>query len=264
MQSYHRFFFLLLYCWVPLLTLAQQERILIHAHNDYHQRKPFYQAYAQHVYSIEADVFVTDKGAVLVGHDLHELQDNRTLESMYITPIVHAFASNGGRAWAASDDRFVLLIDLKTPAAITLQPVVDLIAMHPEVFDENVNPYAVSVVISGDMPNPVDFDNFPRFISFDGRLGVDYTAEQLERVAFVSAPFSSYASWDGKGMLTERDRDKVAAAVKKVHGLSKKIRFWGTPDGVTAWNTLYEMGIDIINTDQVEHCVEFFRCKPLR
>lgn len=245
-------------CWAPLHVDAQQDRVLIHAHNDYHQRVPFYQAYAQQVYTIEADVFATDSGTILVGHDWHELHPSRTLESLYIQPIVDIFAQHGGRAWSGSESRFVLLIDLKTPADVTLGNVISLIAKHPEVFDETVNPYAVTVVISGAMPDPAQFADIPAFIAFDGRLDVTYTPDQLERVAFISAPFSSYAKWNGKGALIDKDRKQVAAAIDKAHALGKKIRLWGTPDGVTAWNTLHKMGVDIINTDQIERCAAFF------
>ena len=244
-------------CWAVLSVNAQEERVLIHAHNDYHQRVPFYQAYAQQVYAIEADVFAVDE-ALLVGHDQEELQLHRTLEALYIKPIVDVFASNGGRAWKGSDDRFVLLIDLKTSAESTLQQVVDLIADYPDVFDEQVNPHAVSVVISGAMPAPEAFVDFPRYIRFDGRLGMPYTEDQLERLAFISAPFSGYAKWNGKGALINTDRQQVAAAIDEAHELGKKIRFWGTPDGITAWNTLHKMGVDIINTDRIERCTEFF------
>jgi len=255
---YLRFLGLWLVGWLPLFAVAQQDRVLIHSHNDYHQRVPFYQAYAQQAYTIEADVFATDDGRILVGHDWNELQPQRTLETLYVKPIIDVFTLHGGRAWAGSDSRFVLLIDLKTPAATTLRPVVELIAKHPQVFDETVNPYAVTVVISGDMPSPEAFNDFPPFIWFDGRLGVDYTAEQLERVAFISAPFSSYAAWNGKGALIDREKKQVADAIEKAHGWGKKIRFWGTPDGITAWNTLHKMGVDIINTDRIERCTEFF------
>lgn len=251
-------------CWVMAGAEAQEERVLIHAHNDYHKRVPFYQAYAQRAYAIEADVFAVD-GAVLVGHDREELQSQRTLESLYIKPIVDIFTSNGGRAWATSDDRFVLLIDLKTPATTTLQQVVNIIANYPNVFDERVNPHAVTVVISGAMPDPTAFANFPAYIWFDGRLGTAYTEDQLKRVAFVSASFSGYATWDGTDALTDKDNQRVTEAIDAVHGMGKKIRFWGTPDGAVAWTTLYGMGVDIINTDQIERCTQFFReRKPLR
>src|SRR5690606_16399846 len=129
---------------------------------------------------------------------------------------------------------------------------------YPEVFDETVNPYAATVVISGAMPDPVSFADFPSFIQFDGRLGVEYTEDQLKRVEFVSAPFSGYTRWNGKGTLIEKDKMQVSAAIEAAHRVGKKFRFWGTPDGVTAWNTLYAMGVDIINTDQIERCAAFF------
>ena len=244
-------------CWTMPRVEAQQRRVLIHAHNDYQQRVPFYQAYAQQAYTIEADVFAADS-TLLVGHDWGELQPHRTLDALYIKPIVEVFTSNNGRAWADSDDRFILLVDLKTSAATTLQQVIDLIAAYPNVFDESVNPYAVTVVISGAMPDPATFGDFPHYIQFDGRLGVDYNKDQLERVAFVSAPFSSYSKWNGKGALTDKDKKEVADAIGRAHGLGKKIRFWGTPDGITAWNTLDKIGVDIINTDQIERCTDFF------
>ena len=39
-------------------TAVAERPILIHSHNDYRRRAPFWQAYAQQVYSIEADVFL--------------------------------------------------------------------------------------------------------------------------------------------------------------------------------------------------------------
>lgn len=230
----------------------------IHSHNDYHRRLPFYQAYAQRVQSIEADVFLTGSGHVLVGHDQGELRPDRTLEALYIQPIVSVFAANGGRPWPDSASRMVLLIDLKTSAAETLPAVVALLDRFPQVFDHRVNPAAVQVVISGDMPAPADFGRYPDYIWFDGRLDTSYTDVALARVAFFSMPFSAYARWDGDAAFAGPDRQRVQTAIDSAHRMGKPIRFWGTPDGCTAWHTFFHMGVDIINTDQVEQCAAFF------
>ena len=58
--------------------------MLIHSHNDYARRVPFYQAYAQQVSSIEADVFLHD-GQLLVGHDPEE--PNPALTFDYHVPV---------------------------------------------------------------------------------------------------------------------------------------------------------------------------------
>lgn len=69
---------------------AAQPPVLIHSHNDYAQRVPFYQAYAQQVSSIEADVFLHD-GQLLVGHDVEDLRADMTFEALYVEPIVTLF-----------------------------------------------------------------------------------------------------------------------------------------------------------------------------
>lgn len=75
------------------VTAAAERPVLIHSHNDYCRRAPFWQAYAQGVYSIEADVFLHD-GRLLVGHDVEDLSPDMTFESLYVEPIVTLFGRN--------------------------------------------------------------------------------------------------------------------------------------------------------------------------
>lgn len=246
---------LLIVC--PSITFAQQQ-ILIHSHNDYEQRVPFYQAYAQQVASIEADIYATNrKDELLVAHNKEDLAIAPTLDESYIKPIVALYKKNNGKAWENSDKTFILLIDLKTPANPTLDILVKKLKAYPEVFDPAANPYAVRVVISGDRPAPADFTKYPSFISFDGN-GLDYTSGQLKRIAMISLPFKDYSQWNGKGTMIRDEYNKVTKAIEAVHALDKPIRFWGTPDGVTAWNTFHNIGVDYINTDRVEACTDYF------
>lgn len=237
--------------------IQAQQRILIHSHNDYAQRVPFYQAYAQQAYSIEVDLFA-ENGVLLVGHDKEDLLPDATFDDMYLNPIVKLFKQNGGKAWKGSDDQLQLMIELKTPTTPTLDLVIDKLKAYPEIFDPQINPNAVKVVITGNVPKPSEFAKYPLFISFDGLIDESYTPEQLKRVALISPPFHEYAIWNGKGALKTNEKIKVEAAIKKAHDMGKPIRFWGTPNSVTAWNTLHQMGVDIINTDKVEACTDFF------
>lgn len=240
------------------IALAQYP-VRIHSHNDYTRRLPFYQAYAQQAYSIEADIYTgKTEGELLVAHDRHELEKAATLDELYIEPIVSLYKLNGGRAWRGSENALQLLIDLKTPVHPTLDWLIAKLDRYPEVFDPSVNPYAVRVVISGNRPAPSDFTKYPSCIRFDGRIDVDYTPAQLERIALISENFRKYSVWDGKGAMAVPEKEKVMAVTDKAHAWGKPMRFWGAPDGVVAWNTFYRMGIDFINTDKPEACADFF------
>lgn len=246
-------------CLLLSITLQAQQRVLVHSHNDYRQRVPFYQAYSQQVYSIEADVFITEEGDLIVGHDREELTFDADLESMYVLPLVKLFKQNGGKPWRNSDNNLQLMIDLKTPTEPTLTKVVEVFGRYPEVFDPSVNPNAAKVVITGNVPKPQDFVKYPSFILFDGQIDINYTDDQLERIALISEPFFKYARWNGKGAMVHGQKEKVQEVIDKAHSLDKPIRFWASPDGITAWNTQYAMGVNIINTDRVEKCIDFFR-----
>lgn len=238
--------------------IEAQERILIHSHNDYRQRVPFYQAYAQQVYSIEVDLFAKEDNQLLVGHDLEDLSEDSTFDDLYLNPLIKLFKQNGGRAWKDSDYLLQLMIELKSSTEPTLSIVVEKLKNYPDVFDPAVNPNAVRVVITGNVPNAKDFEKYPQFIFFDGQIDTDYTPKQLERIALISPPFFDYAKWNGKGSLKADEVKRVQTVIDKAHVLGKPIRFWGTPNSITAWNTLHTMGVDIINTDKVEACTDFF------
>lgn len=235
-----------------------QDRILIHSHNDYRQTVPFYQAYAQKTFSIEADVFL-EGGELLVGHEPEELSPLLNFQELYINPLVKLYERNGGTAWKGSKEPLQLVVELKSDTKPTLDKVIEVLDKHEHVFNPQANPNAVRVVITGKVPDPADFESYPDFIAFDGQVDIDYTDAQLKRIAMISPPFFEYADWNGKGTLTGADKKRVREVIDKVHRLGKPIRFWGTPEGVTAWNTFHRMGVDIINTDEVEEVTLFFK-----
>jgi alkaline phosphatase len=233
--------------------------VWIHSHNDYRQIAPFHLAYSQQAASIEADVFALDNpDTLLVGHDPVDLLTPLSFDEAYVKPLVALFKRNNGRAWKDSDKQLTLMVELKTPVDPTLNKVIALLSRYPDVFDTSVNPQAVRIVITGNTPEAEDFGRYPSFVLFDGSH-TNYTPEQLERVAMISLNFADYSHWNGKGSMVSREYDRVAEAIERAHAAGKPIRFWGTPDGVTAWNTFHTIGVDYINTDRPEACAAFFR-----
>lgn len=236
---------------------AAQPPVLIHSHNDYAQRVPFYQAYAQQVSSIEADVFLHD-GQLLVGHDVEDLRADMTFEALYVEPIVTLFARNGGRAFRDSDQTLQLMVELKSETDPTLRAVAALLGRWPEVFDPEVNPAAVRVAVTGRVPAPEAFDRYPRFLGFDGAWDADYTPEQLERIALISTNFRDFSQWNGKGTIIPAEKERLEQVIDRAHEQGKPVRFWNAPEGTTVYYTFYDMGIDYINTDNSEVCAAFF------
>lgn len=236
---------------------AAQPPVLIHSHNDYAQRVPFYQAYAQQVSSIEADVFLHD-GQLLVGHDVEDLRADMTFEALYVEPIVTLFARNGGRAFRDSDQTLQLMVELKSETDPTLRAVAALLGRWPEVFDPEVNPAAVRVAVTGRVPAPEAFDRYPRFLGFDGAWDADYTPEQLERITLISTNFRDFSQWNGKGTIIPAEKERLEQVIDRAHEQGKPVRFWNAPEGTTVYYTFYDMGIDYINTDNPEVCAAFF------
>ena len=239
------------------VTAFAQSPIMLHSHNDYTQAAPFWQAWSQKVHSIEADVFLTD-GGLLVGHDPENLSENLTFEALYVEPIVTVFERNGGHAWKDSEETLQLMVELKSDTERTLAAVCDLLSQRPDVFDPSVNPDAVRVVVTGNVPAPEDFGKWPEFIAFDGDAGTEYTPQQLERVALISADFSEYSQWNGNGSIIPAEYAKLTEVIEKAHSLGKPVRFWNAPEGVTVYYTFYNMGIDYMNTDHPETCAAFY------
>lgn len=218
-----------------------------HAHNDYEHTIPFWQAYDQQFGSIEADIYARN-GQLYVAHDSADISDSRTLNTLYIQPIVGKVRANKGKAYADASYGLQWLIDLKTPAAQSLPLLVQQLAEYPDVFGPNG---PVQVVVSGNTPAPEQFVQYPAWLQFDGRPGVVYTPEQLTHVGLISQAFPTYTRWNGKGLIVKKERDRIQAVIDQVHQQGKKIRFWATPDNVNTWKALMNLGVDYINTDNL-------------
>ena len=249
-----RILLLVLAALLPLSVAAQQP-VVLHSHNDYNRTAPFWEAYSQHCRSIEADVH-WHEGQLLVGHDVEDLKPENTFLRMYVDPIVRTFRANGGKMWAGSPDRLMLMVELKSPTEPELTEVIKVLEQFPDVF---CSPDGVQIAITGNTPAKEHFCDYPAWVGYDGDIRDEYTPEQLERVALVSNSFRMFAKkWNGKGRMIDPELDAVNAAIAKVHSWGKPIRFWEAPEGTTAYFTFWKLGVDIINTDKPAVASLFF------
>ena len=240
------------------INLQAQQQVLINSHNDYLREVPFYEAYSQHVYSVEADILDGHHDTLFVAHTIDQLSVSNTLEELYLNPIIRNFKINNNSPWKKSKDKLQLIIEIKSSTEPTLGILINKLKKYPNVFDQSVNPFAVRIVITGNVPDPDKFEQYPLFVSFDGNPEILYTSSQLKRIAFFSDSFKKYSVWNGKGAIITSEMNLIKHLVDRIHKLGKKIRFWDTPDGITAWYTYNHIGFDIINTDEPIECANFF------
>ena len=229
----------------------------IFAHNDYVQPVPFHLAYSQGAGYIEADVFLV-QNKLLVAHTDKEIDPRKTLEDLYLKPLNDQIGKNKGTAYADPKKTLTLMIDLKSEGITTLRQLVLELKKYPKLTATKT----LEVTVSGSMPDPARWKEFPAFIHFDGRPGIAYTPEQLNRVALISTSFTDQVKWNGKGILTAADRAKIEALQKEAHDKGKKLRFWAAPDFSNAWLVLMDLKTDILNTDHVTELNTFLKDLP--
>nr|WP_249665291.1 alkaline phosphatase [Mucilaginibacter sp. Bleaf8] len=228
-----------------------------HSHNDYKQNIPFLQAYYSGAGSIEADVFLLN-GKLYVAHERNEIAEGRTLDELYLKPLAALFRKNGNRPYADSTQSLQLVIDIKEDHAHVIPALINELKPYRDVFTSTANAHGVKIVLSGDMPQPAQYSQYPAYISFDGRPNINYTPDQLKRIAMISDELSTYTVWNGKGTLTPPDSVKITALINAAHQQHKPFRFWATQDSPNTWIQLEKLGADWINTDHPQQVHDFF------
>jgi alkaline phosphatase len=237
-------------------TPTQYDPSNIFAHNDYVRAVPFFTAYNLGVGYIEADVFLKD-GALSVAHHERDIVPDRTLEALYLQPLQKKIQDNNGTVYDDSKSALTLMIDLKTEGVSTLSALVALLGEYPAL----TSCPTLTIMISGNVPDPARWSEYPLYIFIDGRPGIAYTAEQLKRVCMISTNFNDHVKWDGRGKISGEGRQKIQALLQDAHAKGKTFRFWATPDFKEAWQELMVLDMDVIVTDDVTGLSEFLKEK---
>ena len=242
---------LLLFILFTLTSFLSFAQPFIHAHNDYQKQEPLTNALHNKVFSIEADIYLSGN-KLLVAHDKNELSTAKTLNSLYLQPIIKLFRQHDGAISADSNYTTALMIDIKDNGEAAIAELIKLLAPHRSVFDRSVNAKAVQVVLSGDRGSVSKWVSYPSYIFLDGRPNEVYDSATLQRVAFFSDSYFNYIN------PPDSSNTRIEKLAKKVHGMGKLLRLWAIPDNPASWLRLQQLGIDIINTDKVEECRNYF------
>lgn len=228
-----------------------------HSHNDYKQNIPFFLAYYAGMESIEADVFLLGN-KLFVAHEKSEIKPGRTLDSLYLRPLATLFHENNQHPFADTNKSLQLVIDIKENYQQVIPAILEALEHYPQIFNKSLNPHAIQIVLSGDLPPATSFEQYPLLLSFDGRPNKAYTADQLERIAMISQDIKQFTTWNGKGIPIPEDKQKLQKAIDEAHQLGKPFRFWATHDSPNTWLELEKLGVDWINIDHPEDLKKYY------
>jgi len=221
-----------------------------HSHNDYEQKRPFYAAYELGFGSIEADVFLKD-GALYVAHNFKDITPERTLKALYLDPLLKEISQHNGWPYARQQE-LQWLIDIKNTGPATLAALQKQFAPYREQLRH------VRIVISGEMPEPTQMAAQDALFTFDGRKNLVYPKEASPRVKLVSSSIMDFGSyWTGKEPLGETTREKIKTFVELQHAQKKLVRLWATPNTELGYQTLKDLGVDYIGTDDLAGLAAF-------
>ncbi len=224
-----------------------------HSHNDYEQKTPFFLAYNEAFGSIEADIFLHND-SLIVGHTTADLVYKRTLQSLYLDPLLEKVKLNKGNPYDDPARKLQVMIDVKTEGVATLNKLVEVLKQYPAL----IHSKNIRFVISGNRPPDSSFTSWPSFIWFDGELYKHYSLASLSKIVMLSDNLKRYTRWNGKDSISTHDFGLLDSVIHKAHSLKKTVRFWDAPDTPFAWQVFVKLSVDYINTDHIQELSSWF------
>lgn len=226
-----------------------------HAHNDYEQSRPLWDALDNGFGSVEADVHLIDD-TLYVAHDRPTFKNPAaTLENRYLKPLAERIRQNGGHALAGYKGPFYLMIDAKTGADSTYKALDKLLQRYRSLLTtgnaKKNQAGIVTIVLSGNRPVETLLKAKTRLLSVDGRptdVGKGYSAAVMP---LISDSYPNQLTWRGKGDMPADEFLKLRQLVDGIHKEGKKLRLWASPEDPAVWAKLREAGVDFISTDQL-------------
>lgn len=230
-----------------------------HSHNDYEHDRPLLDALDQGFCSVEADVYLVDD-RLLVAHDRPKVKPERTLEALYLDPLMARVRAHGGRVYRNGPD-FYLLVDFKSEGAATWPVLKRVLGGYTNMLTRftagSTETNAVTVVVSGDSPRELMAAETLRYAGVDGRLR-DLDGEGSRHlVPWISDHWGTRFTWRGSGLMPSEERTALRRMVDSAHRSGRKVRFWGGADVEAVWREQFEAGVDLINTDRLAELRRF-------
>ncbi|MBC7400743.1 MAG: hypothetical protein H7289_12445 [Mucilaginibacter sp.] len=247
-------YFLMLFAF-PLAVKSQQIMLAnAFAHNDYRHKRPLLDAQNNGYTHIEADVFLHN-GKLVVAHINPYFKGKRTLENLYLAPLLEQANKNKGNIYKGYDKPVTLMVDIKTDAKKTYAALKVLLEKYRPILSSydtgKVTTRAVTIVISGHKPYDEVRNETSRvaFIDEDLRKVDRDTIANVAKMA--SCKYSKLIKWKGNGEISDREKQRLVNYVSMAHKNGDQVRLWASPDNKAVWKEILACGVDLINTDKL-------------
>jgi hypothetical protein len=252
-----RLFFLVSFFVILHQTTEAQTVALptAYAHNDYRHKRPFYDAIKNGFTYMESDIYLCHN-RLLVLHSFPYFKGHRTLESMYLKPLLQYITSRQHLPQTAMDT-LVLMIDMKSDGERTFTALNELLEKYQHILSYSEDGKTVrrnlTIVLSGHRPLEMLREVQTRYFFVDENLHhVNKDEEFKDMYAIASCKYKQILKWKGKGPMPLVEKKRLCDLVSKAHQFGKKVRLWASPEKENVWTELLKCGVDLINTDKLE------------
>jgi len=223
-----------------------------HAHNDYVNDRPLYEALENGFTSIEIDIH-SYRGKAVVSHDEDDLASKPTIQDLYLDPLANIVEQNNGSVFLGNRVQLILMIDLKENKELLLEILTKDLVEYDHLIESSLDAHDIwkplKVIISGDPPLIKIVQDKTGYFYLDGRM--HHLDEPIDDFVIprISMSYRDNFSWQPDGDLSDEELEKMRAMISKTHARGKKFRFWGHPQTEAFWNLLSREGVDWINVD---------------
>ena len=254
-----KLFLLITACCLVSLLHAQTVRLdNAFSHNDYWRKHPLFDALRNGCPYVEADVYLRG-GNLVVSHILPCLRKKKTLERLYLDPLLKGRFEDGE---AFPEAPITLMIDIKSNADNTYKLLDSVLEKYKSIittYEDGVITWRkLTIVLSGHRPyNLVRRPAHRRmFIDEDlRRVPADQEGPGVDMLA--SCKYSHFLKWSGKGAIPVDAKDRLVQYVQAAHQNDLKVRLWASPDNIKVWKALLDCGVDLINTNKIQKLKHF-------
>lgn len=233
-----------------------------YAHNDYRHKRPLLDALDNGFTYVEADIFLRgDK--LIVAHILPCLRKKRTLEELYLKPLLNYVEGNDKdkKEQKINNCPLTLMIDIKSDANKTYNALLLLLEKYKSILsgfeDGQLKLRNVTVVITGHKPYELIKcrDNRLAFMDEDLKQAGKDSSSNIYPIA--SCKYSSLLKWKGRGAIPTGDIQRLEYYVSQAHNNGRKVRLWASPENKVVWSELLKCNVDLINTDKLKTLRKF-------